>query len=181
MCGINHSNSFVVWVCGLAGVGKTTFAKKLVWHLSRTHENVLHLDGDDFRRLKYPHVGYTRAERLIVARALSDEAWSVAATGPPVVVSTVSLLSEIHECNASESMRLKLPLYNIVVTAPEAFQRRTRAKLFDGLEGEVVGRDIAANWPTSVFAQVQNESYLVRLESEALQLSERILSETHAS
>jgi adenylylsulfate kinase-like enzyme len=140
--------SGVIWVCGLAGVGKTTLSRTLVSLLEGDGCDVVLIDGDRFRRTQMPQAGYTRDERLRVARGIHVHAWCCATVGSVCVVATISLFDEIHEANRAASDRFNLPLLVSQIDAPQHLRVVRRPEFHSGA-GHVVGVDIAAEFPVN--------------------------------
>jgi adenylylsulfate kinase len=61
--GRRYVDPFVLWFTGLPCSGKSTIADLVFEDLSKTELSVERLDSKEVRRL-FPHVGYTREERL---------------------------------------------------------------------------------------------------------------------
>ena len=77
---------WLIWLTGLSGAGKSTLAEALVERLRASHQQVLQLDGDIFRKEISCDLGFSaedRAENLrrasSVARLLLDGGTNVAA------------------------------------------------------------------------------------------------------
>ena len=157
----------VIWICGLAGVGKTTLAVEVVRLLRETQPNVTELDGDAFRRRYMPQAGYQREDRLYVAHAMSNAAWLGAQEGSVCVVSTISLFTEIHERNRARANALHLPFVLALLSAPAALLQARRGALMQaGLN--VVGVDINAETPDVPDHQFVNEGAINSLKLEAI-------------
>lgn len=87
----------VIWITGLPGSGKTTLAKQVQIFLQSKGINPVLLDGDEIRAAFGDTFGYTKDERLKVARVYANMASVLKKQGHTVVVSTVSLMQEFHE------------------------------------------------------------------------------------
>ena len=61
----------ILWFSGISGVGKTTIAKKIYLKLKKNNNNLIWIDGDEFRKVFKNDLKYTlkdrnkNAERLI--------------------------------------------------------------------------------------------------------------------
>ena len=53
----------IIWITGLSGSGKTTLARKLYQKIKKKAPNTLWIDGDNFRKIVAPEVGYSKKER----------------------------------------------------------------------------------------------------------------------
>lgn len=87
----------VIWITGLPGSGKTTLAKHVQIFLQSKGINPVLLDGDEIRVALGETFGYTKDERLKIARIYANMASILKKQGHTVVVSTVSLMQELHE------------------------------------------------------------------------------------
>lgn len=135
----------VLWVTGLSGAGKTTIGRVVTQRLRDDGIGALHLDGDEIRTtMPATAVGYERSARLALARHYAGLARVVCEQGLVAVVSTVSLLSEIHAEN-----RLNFTCYLEVLLEAPVDVLRLRGRAFDKATiGPVVGLDIEPDWPT---------------------------------
>ena len=91
----------LIWITGLAGAGKTTIATALYERLKRRYNNLVLLDGDDFRELMGQDVGYDLDSRKIMARRMSRLCKYLTTQGIHVICATISMHKEIHEFNRS--------------------------------------------------------------------------------
>lgn len=134
----------VYWLTGLAGVGKTSLAERLVARLRRDGGRPVLLDGDELRRELFRDVGYSRAERLQLARHYAALAELLSRQGFDVVCATISLFPEIWERNRRLSRYVE-----VLLRAPEAVLAERRPLLYGdpGAHGPSVGREIEAAEP----------------------------------
>jgi len=91
----------IYWFIGQPGCGKTTLAKRLASELRAKGASVLHLDGDDLRKIFA--VSYTDPKnfskdyRIEQTRALQRFVAHVADQGITVIVSTVNPYRDVRE------------------------------------------------------------------------------------
>ncbi len=140
------STGFVIWITGLSGVGKTTTAAHLVVRLREQGRGVVHLDGDDIRRTLPENVtGYTKDDRLKLARHYVGLAKLLYDQGFVVVVSTVSLFHSIHDLNRTLFARY----LEVLISAPfEVLKRRDTRTVYQASSGiPAVGVDIVPELP----------------------------------
>jgi len=78
--------SWVIWITGLPGSGKTTLARGVTAALKARGTRVRVLALDEIRTVLTPRPAYTDAEREIVYRALVYMAKLLAQAGVPVVI-----------------------------------------------------------------------------------------------
>ena len=60
----------IIWITGISGVGKTTLAKKLFTTLKKKITNIVHIDGDEFRKMFNNDLGYSLNDRNKNAKRL---------------------------------------------------------------------------------------------------------------
>ena len=60
----------IIWITGISGVGKTTLAKKLYKTLKKKIKNIVHIDGDQFRKMLNNDLGYSLEDRNINAQRI---------------------------------------------------------------------------------------------------------------
>ena len=53
----------IIWLTGLSGSGKTTFAKLVLKEIKKKVKNFYHLDGDQFRSLMNNDLGFSLKDR----------------------------------------------------------------------------------------------------------------------
>lgn len=53
----------IIWFTGISGVGKTTVAKYTYSRLKKITKNLIHLDGDQFRKMFGNDLGYSLKDR----------------------------------------------------------------------------------------------------------------------
>lgn len=139
---IKNGNGLVLWLCGLAGSGKSTIGRALYEAIKREIPNVVYLDGDELRDL-LGHFAYDKQGRIEVALKRSAFAHFLSSQGLVVVVTTISLFDEIYKHNR-KTLQNYLEIY--VECTMEELQRRDQKGLYSGaLRSEikdVVGVDI---------------------------------------
>lgn len=91
----------IYWLIGQPGCGKTTLAKRLSLYLRKLNQPVIHLDGDDLRKIfsvSYEKKeNFTKEYRIEQTRALQKFIAHVANQGITVVVSTVNPYRDVRE------------------------------------------------------------------------------------
>lgn len=142
----------VIWVTGLAGAGKTTFARKLTKILRETLQGVFHLDGDHLRQILDDDKldSYLKKNRLLLARKYGKLAKALSDQNAIVVVSTISLFNEVHLWN-----RANIKSYFDILLSPsfEVLQKRDQKQLYSdytgGLVTNVSGLDQGVEFPSN--------------------------------
>jgi adenylylsulfate kinase-like enzyme len=89
----------VIWITGLPGSGKTTLAKRYINEIDLKLHPTIHLDGDDMRRELFNEFGYSKTDRMILARKYQNLTKFLYEQGFDVVVSTVSMYKSIYNEN----------------------------------------------------------------------------------
>jgi bifunctional enzyme CysN/CysC len=82
--------SFVVWLTGLSGAGKSTIAAVLERRLRDEGVRVYNLDGDQLRKMINRDLGYTDADRVENVRRMGEIARLMTDAGVSVIVSAIS-------------------------------------------------------------------------------------------
>ncbi len=148
--------SKLIWITGLAGSGKTTIGNGVFQNLKEKEINTVFLDGDQYREV-FGASGYTKAERLVVAKNIVKLCKFLIDQNINVVCCTISLFKEIHEQNKKQFKNY----YEIFVSCEieELIQRDQKGLYSKALKGEinnVVGVDIKYNKPLNPFLYIDN-------------------------
>lgn len=141
----------IIWITGLAGAGKTSLAVELLSQLSLAQQQgdariagpLQQIDGDAVRRSLGQHgQGYSREQRLEVARRISQLAAAHSQAGGIAVVATISLYHDIHALNRSNSA----DYFEVLLDCAEPLRE---SRCGDGRlhSGPRVGHEIAAEFP----------------------------------
>lgn len=89
--------SGVIWITGYSASGKTTVARKLDFRLRAQGIRTVYLDGDDLRAIFGHHWGYTRQERIDLARVYFRLCSHLAAQGLTVIIAAVAMYDEVRQ------------------------------------------------------------------------------------
>lgn len=89
----------LIWITGLSGSGKTTLGKSVYEKLKLKYNNIVFLDGDNFREILGNDLGHTYNDRLENAKRIHRMSKFLNSQNIHVVCATMSLYKEIHELN----------------------------------------------------------------------------------
>jgi len=132
--------SFVIWITGPSGAGKTTLAKAIVEKLQSMGYTVEHLDGDKVRSKLYPDLGFSKEEREMHNKVVVEMANLLAKNGVIVVVSVISPYKEWREFARREIGRfvevyLRCPLEVRIQRDPKGLYAKALRGEIKGLTG----------------------------------------------
>ena len=88
----------IIWITGLPGSGKTTLAKKIKTILgSKISNNIVHLDGDNIRKILPYRLSYGNEDRLKLSYFYSELALLIEKSNCIVICSFVALFNSVQE------------------------------------------------------------------------------------
>lgn len=133
----------VLWITGLSGSGKTTFAQEVI--MQTPQFRWIHLDGDQLRPILANEQKYDQTSRLNLAMKYSKLASLISSQGHNVIVSTISLFKEIHEWNKNNINNY----FEIFIEADiQNLQKRNNREIYSKTFGHnVVGIDLEYSKP----------------------------------
>ena len=162
----------VIWVTGLSGSGKSTFANKLNNFLRTKDIPTILLDGDDLRAvLNVSNSHYSKDERIELGYIYSKFCNYIARQGYVVIIATIALYREIHEWN-----RLHMPSYiEILMKIPQdEILKRNSKNLYSEFSAgnliQVSGLDIEIDWPSNPNYTIQFSDYVFENVAESILL-----------
>lgn len=142
----------MIWVTGLSGAGKSTLALELARRLRAKGEPCVVIDGDEIRKI-FDDSGerpgsHGRDSRVRFGFRYSRLSQLISGQGVTTIVSTISLVREIHQWNRVNISRyleiyLKVPLDELCRRDPKGIYRRYRA----GEITDVWGMDLPIDEP----------------------------------
>lgn len=143
-------DSLVIWITGFSGAGKTTLAKSLKAEIfNNLHINAIHLDGDELRAAFDAETNtFDKKSRLNLALTYARLTRLLAMQGNIVIVSTISMFSEVYEWN-----RLNQPnFFEIFLDIPfDELTARNSKGLYSDVRGnpqpDVAGVDVSCDLP----------------------------------
>lgn len=143
-----NQSGTLYWITGLAGAGKTTLGRRLCQTLKAQGLSVVFLDGDDLREVYGIQGQYSHQQRLDMAMRHARMCRLITTQNTHVVCATISLFAAVRQWN-----RKHIPNYTeIFLDASEkALRNQDSDRFYAGYERgavtQVVGKDIAAEWP----------------------------------
>lgn len=144
---MNLKNAGVLWFNGLAGSGKTYIAKAVYENLREKMNNIIFLDGDEFREL-LGNFDYDKQSRIEVSLKRSKFAHFLSSQGMLVVVSAISMWNEVYEYNR-KTLKQYFEIY--IKCEFDELKRRDKKGLYSGVMSgkicNVVGMDIEYDEP----------------------------------
>ena len=94
---LNEGRSFVLWLTGLSGAGKTTLAGRLVPELRARGLSVELLDGDEVRTNLSKGLGFSKEDRDTNVRRIGYVARLLARNGVAAVTAAISPYREVRD------------------------------------------------------------------------------------
>jgi adenylylsulfate kinase-like enzyme len=149
--------SKLIWITGLAGSGKTSIGKGLFKKIKKKEPNTVIIDGDHYREV-FGHSGYSKKERLLVARNIVKLCNFLILQDINVICCTISLFKEIHTLNR-KTFKNYYEIY-ISCNMEELFRRDQKGLYSKAIKGKiknVVGVDIDFDEPINPFLIIKNE------------------------
>jgi adenylylsulfate kinase-like enzyme/2-polyprenyl-3-methyl-5-hydroxy-6-metoxy-1,4-benzoquinol methylase len=133
----------VIWISGLSSSGKSTVAREIVSQLRSAGHAAIFLDGDNLRSILKSRWGFSREERVELARVYFQISSYLASQDAVVVIAAVALYSEVREW-----VRSHVPnCLEIFLNVPEA-DRLARDRQTKGVYKKIAENDPGYDLPT---------------------------------
>jgi adenylylsulfate kinase-like enzyme/SAM-dependent methyltransferase len=160
----------VVWISGYSASGKTTVGREVERLLRERGLQTLFLDGDDLRSIFAQRWGYTREERLELARVYFRLCSHVSSQGISVVISAVAMYDEVRAW-----LRENVPgVVEVFLDVPED-ERRARDGRTKQIYGKIGSQSEMYDPPTAPDVVVDNHG-AVTPEEAAVQVVDAVLA-----
>lgn len=158
--------SFVIWLTGPSGAGKTVLAHSLERRLKEIGKNVEVLDGDVVRHTLYPSIGFSKEAREMHNRVVIHIAKLLSRNGVIPIISLISPYRRVREFAREELDRfievyLKCPLDVRIQRDPKGLY----AKAINGEIKGLTGYDGVYEEPNN--PEVVVETHVMSVEKEA--------------
>lgn len=156
----------VIWIIGLSGSGKTTFANELYKSLNKGEEKYVKLDGDIIRDLFQNDLGHSYQDRRKNAYRIMKLSHFLNRNGINVICSILSISQEDRNWN-----RKNIPNYFeiFIDVKMDILKKRDSKNLYKnyekGLIKNVVGCDIIFDQPVNCDYRIENNKDLQNLFS----------------
>jgi len=150
---MNIQKGTVYFFTGLSGAGKTTIGGLFHARLKARKENVVWLDGDQYRPAILEDLGYTAEDRLRGAKRVFRLCQLLSDQGIDVVCCSISMYSEVRQWN-----RENIPNYKeiYIKVKKETLLARNQKGLYTAGRS-VVGVDLPFDEPQYADVVVEND------------------------
>jgi adenylylsulfate kinase len=157
----------VIWIMGLSGSGKTTLAKIIFNKLKK--KNIIHIDGDEIRKIYNEKLGHSLKDRQINAERISKLV-KLLSRKSHVIVSVLSNFPFWLKWNRSNFKKyFEIYLKNRI----EDIKYR-RPHLYTNKKKNVVGLDIKFNEPKKPDLVIDNCTSIKELKAHANKIIKKI-------
>ncbi|MFX1487288.1 MAG: adenylyl-sulfate kinase [Promethearchaeota archaeon] len=129
--------TFVIWLTGPSGAGKTALANILEKELKEMGKNAEVLDGDVIRRTLYPDIGYSKNAREMHNRVVIHIAELLSRNGVIAIISLISPYRRIREFARNKLGRL-IEIY-LKCPLEVRMQRDPKGLYAKAIRGEIKG------------------------------------------
>jgi len=139
----NNSKGILFWVTGLAGSGKSTYAKLLKPFISKKFGPTIMLSGDDLRKI-FGLKGYSFSERKNIVKKYCSFLKFVTDQKINVIFAVIGMMEDIRK-NNRKIFKNYVEIY--VKSNLKNLKKKNKKNLYSGKKKNVVGVDIKADLP----------------------------------
>lgn len=166
----------VIWIIGLSGSGKSTLGHKIFKKVKRFKDNIIIIDGDEFRKVMNNDLGYSLNDRKINAQRIARFCKFFDNQGIHVICPILSIFPEIRAWNRKNIK----DYYEIFIeTDIETLKKRDSKGIYKKYKNKkiknVVGLDIKFPLPRNSDLVIKNNKSLKMFTSYSDLISEIIL------
>jgi adenylylsulfate kinase len=166
----------IIWIIGLSGSGKTTFAKSLYDDVKEIKPNTIYLDGDIVREIFDNDLGYSLTDRAINSKRIQKLCQLMDTEKVNVICSILSIFPNHRE----ENRQIFKDYLEVFIDTPLAdLEKRDSKGLYrrfnNGEIAGVVGKDIEFKRPEFSNLVIKNSGTLSNLLSYKKSLIKKIV------
>ena len=159
----------IIWLTGLSGSGKTTFAKLVLKEIKKKIKNFYHLDGDQFRSLMNNDLGFSLKDRDENALRIINFVKSLDQQKINVIVSA-NLTSKKFRLKNKKIFKNYMEI--LLSAKKEILLKRDYKKVYKN-KRNVVGKDIKFFTGTANIV-IENNSSLKDLKKKVLSVKKKL-------
>tara|TARA_B100000700_G_scaffold328294_1_gene445673 strand:- start:2622 stop:3131 length:510 start_codon:yes stop_codon:yes gene_type:complete len=147
----------ILWISGISGVGKTTLARKLYKLIKKKTNNVVWIDGDQFRKIFNNDLKYTLKDRNKNAQRICSFVKFLSSQNINIILSA-NLTSNKYRSWCKKNLKNYISVY--IDSSLDNLFKRDKKNIYNNkkLKKNVVGLGIKKNRPTYVNYFIQNNS-----------------------
>ena len=160
------SKTYLIWITGVSGSGKSTIAKKIIKPLRKIIGPTALFNGDDLRKI-FNLNSFEYPDRKKIAYSYSKLSNFLVNQGINVVFATVSMFDDVRNFNRKKNKNKYIEIY---IKSPIKKIIDNRKKKIYFSKKKLVGRDIRAEFPKNPDILINNN-----FEESLLKLSNSIL------
>jgi len=144
----------IIWFTGISGVGKTTLAQITYKILKKKFQNLIHLDGDQFRKLMNNDLGFSLQDRNTNAKRLINFVQFLSKSKINLIISA-NLTSNFYRKYCKKNLK---NFYEInISTNLEILKQRDKKKIYNKIDKtNIVGYGIKNYLNKTAFRKIAN-------------------------
>ena len=146
------SKTYLIWITGVSGSGKSTIAKKIIKPLRKIIGPTALFNGDDLRKI-FNLNSFEYPDRKKIAYSYSKLSNLLVNQGINVVFATVSMFDDVRNFNRKKNKNKYIEIY---IKSPIKKIINNRKKKIYFSKKKLVGRDIRAEFPKNPDILINN-------------------------